>query len=143
MNALRALIAPLSKGGRFFARVAVSGAHSASLAMVARGAADVAAIDCVVHALFARHRPAALHGTRPLCRTASAPAPPFVTSAGAGDEAVARLRAALARTFDDPSLAAARDDLLLGGIEILPRAAYDRIKAFERLAARHDYPVLA
>ncbi|MGH6899946.1 MAG: phosphate/phosphite/phosphonate ABC transporter substrate-binding protein [Geminicoccaceae bacterium] len=143
MSALRALIAPLSRAGRFFAEVRVSGAHSASLAMVARGEADVAAIDCVVHALLARHRPAALHGTRPLAETASAPAPPFVTHARARDDVVARLRSALTRTFDDPALAAARADLLLAGIEILPLAAYDRITAFERLAARDGYPVLA
>ena len=63
-NALRALIAPLARDGRFFGRVEVSGSHAASLAMVAEGAADVAAIDCVSHALLARHRPAALAGTR-------------------------------------------------------------------------------
>jgi ABC-type phosphate/phosphonate transport system substrate-binding protein len=143
MSALRALIAPQSRGGRFFAEVRVSGAHSVSLAMVARGEADVAAIDCVVHALLARHRPAALHGTRPLTETADAPAPPFVTQARAGDDMVRRLRAALTLTFDDPALAAARADLLLAGIEVLPLAAYDRIRAFERYATRRGYPVLA
>lgn len=143
MSALRALIAPLGAGGRFFARIAVSGAHRASLAMVARGAADVAAIDCVVHALFARHRPAALAGTRPLGHTPQAPAPPFVTGTGVGDASIARLRTALLRAFDDPALEAARADLLLAGIEVLPLAAYARIKAFERFAARRGYPVLA
>jgi ABC-type phosphate/phosphonate transport system substrate-binding protein len=143
MSALRALIAPLNHGGRFFARIEVSGSHRASLAMVAHGEADVAAIDCVVHALLVRHRPAAVAGTRPLGQTPQAPAPPFVTWSGADDATVARLRAALFRTFDDPVLEAARADLLLAGIEILPRAAYDRIEAFERFAARRGYPVLA
>jgi ABC-type phosphate/phosphonate transport system substrate-binding protein len=143
MNALRALVAPLSRHGRFFDRVEVSGAHIASLAMVARGEADVAAIDCVVHGLLARHRPAALLGTRILCHTAPAPAPPFVTSARTRDDLLARLRAALIRTFDDPALEAARADLLLAKIEVLPPSAYDRIKAFERLAARYGYSALA
>jgi ABC-type phosphate/phosphonate transport system substrate-binding protein len=143
MNALRALIAPLCRDGCFFAKVRVSGAHSASIKMVARGAADVAAIDCVVHALLGRHRPAALAGTRALARTPGAVAPPFVTRAGAGDEEVERLRAALAQAFQDPTLAAAREDLLLAGIEIVPISAYVRIKAFERYAARRGYPVLA
>jgi ABC-type phosphate/phosphonate transport system substrate-binding protein len=143
MSALRALIAPLARQGCFFAEIRVSGAHSASLAMVARGEADVAAIDCVVHALLARHRPAALHGTRPLTETAAAPAPPFVTRARGGADLVTRLRVALTGTFDDPALAAAREDLLLAGVEILPPAAYVRIKAFERYAARHDYAALA
>jgi ABC-type phosphate/phosphonate transport system substrate-binding protein len=142
MSALRALIAPHSRGGRFFAEVRVSGAHSESLAMVARGEADVAAIDCVVHALLARYRPAALHGTRPLAETADAPAPPFVTEAQAGDDLVGRLRAALSSIFENPALETARADLLLAGIEILAPRAYDRIKAFERYAARHGYPVL-
>jgi hypothetical protein len=143
MSALRALIAPLGAGGRFFARIEVSGAHLASLAMVARGAADVAAIDCVVHALLARHRPVALAGTRPLGHTPQAPAPPFVTGAAVGDAMITRLRAALLRAFDDAALEAARADLLLAGIEVLPLAAYARIKAFERFAARRGYPVLA
>jgi ABC-type phosphate/phosphonate transport system substrate-binding protein len=143
MNALRALIAPLSRDGRFFRTVRVSGAHSASLGMVARGEADVAAIDCVVHALLARHRPAALAATRALCHTASAVAPPLVTHTHSGDDLIERLRAALVQTFEDPALAAAREDLLLAGIEILPPSAYVRIKAFERYAARHGYSVLA
>ena len=143
MSALRALVAPLSRDGRFFARIEVSGSHRASLAMVARGGAEVAAIDCVVHALLVRHRPAAVAGTRPLGRTPQAPAPPFVTGAIAGDATVARLRTALCRAFDDPSLEAARTDLLLAGLEVLPLAAYGRIKGFERFAARRGYPVLA
>ena len=143
MSALRALIAPLGRDGRFFARVAVSGSHRASLAMVARGEAHVAAIDGVVHALLARHRPAAVAGTRPLGRTPQAPAPPFVTRAAADDACVARLRTALFRAFEDPSLEAARTDLLLAGLAVLPLAAYGRIKAFDRFAARRGYPILA
>jgi ABC-type phosphate/phosphonate transport system substrate-binding protein len=143
MNALLALAAPLSQDGRFFAVVKVSGAHTASVAMVARREADVAAIDCVTHALLARHRPAALAGTRSLCRTATAPAPPFVTRADAPDDLIERLRAGLHHAFADPALAAARGDLLLDGIELLPLAAYDRLKAFERLAARYGYSTLA
>jgi ABC-type phosphate/phosphonate transport system substrate-binding protein len=141
-NALRALIAPLARHGRFFDRVEVSGSHAASLAMVADGAADVAAIDCVSHALLARHRPAALGGTRVLCRSAAAPAPPFVTRAAAGEALIERLRAALCRACAEPALAALRQALLLDGVAILPPSAYRRIPAFARLAARHGYPAL-
>jgi ABC-type phosphate/phosphonate transport system substrate-binding protein len=142
MNALRALIAPLSRDGRLFSAVHVSGAHVASVAMVANGTADVAAIDAVTHALLARHRPAALAGTRVLCRTPRAPAPPYVTRADAGDDLVARLRAALGAALADPGLRAARTELLLDGIELLAPAAYRRITAFARLAHRHGYPAL-
>jgi ABC-type phosphate/phosphonate transport system substrate-binding protein len=141
-NALRALIAPLSRAGRFFAEVVESGSHAASLALVQERRADVAAIDCVSHALLARHRPAALAGTRVFCRTAGAPAPPFVTRKSAGAELVARLREALRCAFADPALARAREDLLLDGTELLPPAAYARIAAFARFAARHGYPAL-
>jgi len=128
--------------GRFFSAVEVSGAHSASLAMVASGAADVAAIDGVTHALLARHRPAALGGTRVLCRTARAPAPPFVTRAAAGVDLVLRLRAALRAALADPELSTARERLLLEGIAVLAPSAYLRIPAFARLAARQNYPAL-
>ena len=141
-NALRALIAPLARHGRFFGRVEVSGSHAASLAMVAKGAADVAAIDCVSHALLARHRPAALAGTRVLYRSAAAPALPFVTRAGASAGLIARLQAALRRACAEPALATARAALLLDGVAILPPSAYLRIRAFARLAARHGYPAL-
>jgi ABC-type phosphate/phosphonate transport system substrate-binding protein len=142
MNALRALIAPLSHEGRFFSAVKVSGAHDKSLAMVARGEAEVAAIDCVTHALLARHRPAALAGTRVLCHTASAPAPPYVTRADADDDLMLRLRAALGAALVDPTLRAAREELLLDDVETLRPSAYRRIPAFARLAAGHGYATL-
>src|SRR5215475_14223755 len=65
-SALRAAVAPHARNGRFFSSVVVSGSHVASLQLVAAGATDVAAIDCVTHALVARYRPAALEGTRVL-----------------------------------------------------------------------------
>ena len=105
-------------------------------------AADVAAIDCVTHALLARHRPAALAGTRVLCRTAAAPAPPYVTRADAGDDLVARLQAALRAACDDSRARGRARGLLLDGIEVLAASAYRRIPAFGRLAARHGYPML-
>ena len=77
-NALRALVAPLSRRGRFFSRIVTSGSHPASVATVVRGEADVAAIDCVTYACLDRYRPSRLEGTRRLCYTARAPGIPFV-----------------------------------------------------------------
>jgi ABC-type phosphate/phosphonate transport system substrate-binding protein len=142
-NALRALVAPLAEGGRFFGRVAVSGSHRASIGLVASGQADVAAIDCVTHALLNRHRPAALAGTRVLCRTAAAPNLPYVTRVDADDDLLARLRGGLQRAMADPTLTTVRDSLMLAGVAVLPLSAYDRIAAMEAAAIAAGYGELA
>ncbi len=138
-NALRALVAGFSERGRFFGRVDVSGGHAASIALVASGQADVAAVDCVTHALIARDRPAALAGTRVLCRTASAPGLPYVTRGQADPDLLRRLRAGLERAVADPALTAARDTLLLTGMAVLPLSDYDRITDMENAAIAAGY----
>jgi ABC-type phosphate/phosphonate transport system substrate-binding protein len=138
-NALRALVATAAKASRFFGSVAITGGHKASLALIASGQADVAAIDCVTHRLLARHMPQALAGTRVLCRTASAPGLPYVTRAGADADLLMRLRVGLERAFADPELAAARDALILENVAILPLSAYDRIREMEDAAAAAGY----
>jgi len=143
MNLLRALAAPLAREGRFFGEVLVTGAHLASLAAVADGRADVAAVDCVTHALAARHRPGLLAGTRVLAETAATPALPLVTRRDAPPGELAALRGALAEVAADPALAAARAELLLEGFEVLPEGAYGRVATLEREAAEAGYPRLA
>ena len=138
-NALRALVAPLSRDGRFFRAVKVSGGHTASLAMLDAGAADVMAMDCVVHALLARHRPQALAATRILCRTDAAPAPPFVTALAADATIAARTRDALADAVADRDASAPLADLLLRGIAFRPATDYARILAFEAAALARGY----
>jgi ABC-type phosphate/phosphonate transport system substrate-binding protein len=142
-SALRALVAPLAAGGRFFGTVAVSGGHRASIGLVATGQADVAAIDCVTHELLNRHRPAVLAGTRVLCRTAAATGLPYVTRRGADADLLARLRSGLQRALADPALTTVRDSLLLTGIAVVPLSAYDRIAAMETAAIAAGYPKLA
>ena len=135
-TALRHAIAPLAEGqGRFFRVVEVSGSHADSLARVRSGRADCTSVDCVTYALLARHRPAALTGLRVLVESAPAPGLPYVTAAGADDDLLARLRGGLRQALGDPALAAARDALLIEGIEVLPRRAYARIEAMEAEAA--------
>ncbi len=141
-NCLRRAVAPLAHGRPFFAEVIETGAHAASMAAVASGSADVATIDCVSHALWARERPERLAGTRILGRTEDAPALPYVTRASADLETLAALRAALMQVAGDPALAGARDALLLSGFTRLAEGAYEEILEMERLACRLDYPVL-
>ena len=138
-NALRPLVAPLAPDGRFFGRVVVTGAHLQSLALLSSGKADVMAMDCVLHALLARHRPASLLPTRILCASEPAPAPPFITSAATPPDLVLALRAALIEALADPATQAARAEMLLRGAELLPVSAYDRILDFEAAALRRGY----
>ncbi len=138
-NALRALVAPLGRDGRFFAAVKVSGAHMASLAMLHSGEADVMAIDCVLHALLTRHRPQALAGTRILCQSDPAPAPPFVTALSTGKDRIAKMRSALAEAFADADAAAPLATLLLRGIAFRPATDYARIVACEAAALAYGY----
>jgi ABC-type phosphate/phosphonate transport system substrate-binding protein len=138
MNLLRSVVAPLAEGGRFFAGVAVTGAHRASLAAVAAGTADVTAVDCVTFGLLARHVPAALAGLRVLARTPASPSLPFITRADTPAMELTLLRTALAAALGHP---AART-LGLAGFEILPLAAYDPLLALAQAAARRGYPHL-
>ncbi|OWJ64048.1 hypothetical protein BWR60_26680 [Inquilinus limosus] len=112
---------------RFFRAALVTGAHVDSLAAVAAGDADIAAIDCVTYALLQRYRPAATAGLRAIGRTATAPGLPLVTRRDASDETVEALRAALRGVLADPALAEARAALLIEGIELLGEADYDAI----------------
>lgn len=142
-SALRHAVAPLTRGGRFFSRVIETGSHLGSAAAVKEGRADLAALDCVTYALLDRYRPEAVAGLRILGRTASAPALPYVTRRDADGESVARLRDGLAEAAADPTLAAARETLLLRGVEVLPPKAYDRVLELEAEALNHGYPRLA
>lgn len=138
-NSLRATFAPLAHGGRFFCSVTVSGGHALSLALVASGQADVAAIDCITYALLARCRPRLLEDTRIIAQTVAAPVGPYVTRRSAPDDLIARLRSGLAQAMHDPDVAAARADLLIDGIEILPVEDYARIAQIEVEAMRLGY----
>ncbi len=108
MNLLRAAVAPLASSGPFFGSVTVTGGHLASLAAVATGEADAAAIDCVAYGLVARHRPDLVAGTRILASTPGSAGLPLVTAAATSPALVATLRTALRRMLTDPATEAAR-----------------------------------
>jgi ABC-type phosphate/phosphonate transport system substrate-binding protein len=91
----------------------LTGSHRASLAAVADGRADVAAIDCVTFALLARAAPELVGAVRILAESAPAPALPYVTAAGR--DVRRRLLAALVRVAADPMLVEVRSALLLDG----------------------------
>ncbi len=142
-NVLRHAVAPLARGGRFFSEVVETGGHGASAAAVLEDRADIAALDAVSFALFAKYRPDSVAGLRVIGRSATAPNLPFITRGAASDEEVERLRLALAETFADRALAEARDALLLTGVTVLPEESYEAILGMEAAAAAQGYPSVA
>lgn len=142
MNTLRQLVAPKHIDGHFFNSIMISGAHVESLGMLRRREADVAAIDCVTHALLALHQPEALAGTRVLGLTYHSPAPPYVTRSNFSDNLIERFRTALFRAFGDPALTSARQALFIKEIEWVDIDSYRKISEIEDSAARLGYPIL-
>src|SRR5262249_11221081 len=95
MNLLRAVIAPLARGGPFFGSVIMTGGHVASVGAVAGGAADLAAVDCITFAHLQRWRPELTRRVRVLAETPATPNLPFITASGTDEATLARLRRAL------------------------------------------------
>ena len=126
--ALRAAVAAADPApGPAFAAVLWTGGHRASLHAVAEGRADVAAIDCVSHALLAAHAPEALAQTRVLAASPAAPGLPLIAGRRVDAAMRARVRDALRTAVADPELAAVRRTLLIADLAVLPAGAYDRI----------------
>lgn len=125
VNALRSMVAPLHREGRFFGHVERTGSHKASLQRLQSGAADLACIDCVTYELVNRHRPELIAGLRILGSTPPAPAPPFVTAVEAPADLVIALKDAIADVLADPANEEVCDALLLEGVEHLDIEAYD------------------
>jgi ABC-type phosphate/phosphonate transport system substrate-binding protein len=143
MNLPRLAIALIAGGGGFFSEVIETGSHAASVAALAAGDADTAAIDCVSYALLLRHRSEIVAQTQILARTASSPALPFVTARSNDETTVVRLRDAVAGALSDPSLAAIRKALFLGGMVPADAADYSIVLDYEARARQLGYPELA
>ena len=142
MNLLRAAVAGLGVNGPFFATVRVVGAHAASVAEIAAGRADIAAIDCVTHAYLARFDPDAVARTRILAESQPSPALPIITGSQTPDAVVHALADALLAVGDAAELAETRDTLGLAGFVPASRATYDAIRDLERFAIERGYPRL-
>jgi ABC-type phosphate/phosphonate transport system substrate-binding protein len=143
MNLARLAFAPFATDGRFLGEIIETGGHAASLASLAGGETDVAAIDCVSYALLCRHRPALAGATRILARTAQSPTLPFVTASSQPPGTTWALRGALAAVLVDPALAASREALLLTGMAPADLADYGILLDYRDRAANLGYPLLA
>ena len=90
----------LDRDGPFFGRLEISGAHRASALMVARGQADIAAIDAVSWALFAECEPEAHAGLHVIGWTRNMPALPFITAAANAPQKLALTDALLTAALE-------------------------------------------
>lgn len=143
MNLFRAVLAPIARGRSMFSEVVVTGSHAASLAAVAEGAADIAAIDCVSFGLLKQSQPELFEGVAVIARTQSTPGLPFVINAELGKSLAAAVRVALFAALNDSALADARAALGLQGAAILSESEYDKIAEVERSAVALGYSELA
>ena len=141
MNLFRHRLAPLQQGGRFFASVAVSGAHQQSLRYVREGWADLACIDSVTFDCLARYAPAEVAGLRLVARTATSPTLPYITALDTGGVGAEQIRRAMNQALQQlPQVSA-----VLGVQEVLPvsEADYQPVLDLQRVATDCGYEVLA
>jgi ABC-type phosphate/phosphonate transport system substrate-binding protein len=142
MNLLRAALAPVAAGRLFFEAVVLTGSHRRSVAAIASGEADVAAVDCVSWAYLQRLYPSEVAGLRILSWTPASPSLPFITSRNTDPVAIDALRATLGNVFADNALAHVRDQLLLEGVDLEADGGFTEVLSLEREAGELGYPVL-
>ncbi|QDG75790.1 phosphate/phosphite/phosphonate ABC transporter substrate-binding protein [Labrenzia sp. PHM005] len=143
MNTFRHALASLAEGVPFFGSVTESGGHLASMAAVAEGRADVAAIDAVCWALAGREKPQLVSGVRALTQTAQAPGLPYITSVRFSPVERQKIAEAISSVFAKTETAKSRERLCIRGFSKLVPEDYAVILEMEAQAAAAGYPVLA
>ena len=76
--------APFARGGRFFERAVHTGSHETSMRLVAKGLADIAAIDSVTWRMSRQFDPST-SGLKPIGTTEPTPGLPFIAATGKAD----------------------------------------------------------
>ncbi|UII70396.1 PhnD/SsuA/transferrin family substrate-binding protein [Pseudomonas sp. HN11] len=140
MNLLRERLAPLQRDGRFFANVAISGAHRESLRWLRDDRADLAAIDSVTYDYLARFAPQEVAGLRIVTRSAPSPTLPYIGPVGLSDEHVVQIRQAMNQALQDlPQVAET-----MGLQEVLPASEddYQVLLNYQQQAASAGYAML-
>jgi phosphonate transport system substrate-binding protein len=126
---LRAHLAALGETGEFCGPIVESGGHLRSLALVASGMADAAAIDSTVLDLELQQRPGLAEQIRVVASLGPHPIPPAVIGKHVPAGIAEQLRAALLRMHQDP---AGRTALAAGVVDrfvTIADADYDAIRA--------------
>jgi len=135
-NVVRAYLAEFAQHGEFFGESVESGAHTASLEMVLRGAADGTAIDSTVLEWYFAQNDERAARLRVIDTLGPSPMPPWVVSARVAEPLRDSLRAALLRMSRS---ARGRAVLQAGCMERFVEAVdgdYDPIRRMARAAER-------
>jgi len=111
--------------GAPFTEIIVSGGHANSIDLVRQGDADLAAIDCISHALIGDVEPERLAGTRVVDQSLPAPGLPYITRVGWDKGQAAAMVKAIEKAFEDPALEDARRALRLAAFRPVPLADYE------------------
>jgi ABC-type phosphate/phosphonate transport system substrate-binding protein len=142
-NALRAQVAQMARGGSFFASALQTGGHSASVAAVQLGHADLAAIDCVTYDALLRYTPDAAQGLRIVGTTEAYPGLPLVSALTTSAEELALLQHALRAVVASPAAARTLEALGIVGFETPDVGVYQRCVDMRQSAEALGYPALA
>lgn len=140
MNVLRYALKDLSPRQTFFRRVLNSGSHTESMRLVARGEADIAAIDAVSFHHVAAVEPALAGGVRAFSQSATTTGLPFIRPRES-QFGTSRILQALNEALSSLP-APARDTLRLTGFSPVGVSAYERTLQLEEEAILAGYPVL-
>lgn len=141
MNVFRHAAARYARNGRFFGAVRRTGSHLASLTALARGEADVAAIDCVTLAFVRDALPELAACVDVIDMTVGTPALPFVAARQVSCTQLQALRDALETARAADPVRAQR--LRLTGLALLDLQDYRSIPELEDEAVACGYPELA
>jgi hypothetical protein len=142
-NAFRALVAPLAADGRFFASALETGGHSASIAAVREGRADIAAIDCVTYAALARYTPQATDGLCIVATTEAYPGLPLVTAITTPKAEVLHMQNALRAVTASAKAMPTLQALGIASFEVPDPSVYQRCVEMRASAQALGYPLLA
>ena len=107
------------------------------------GSIDVGPLDAYWHMLIAKHRPDLTSEIRVLESTDVAPMPAFVAAQGLGEDAVERLRDALAKAARRPWFAPYAATLLLRGFSPATPSQFAATLAWDEEARAAGYPAPA
>ena len=142
MNVLRHAVARHNTGGRFFSGILASGGHLYSLQAVARGEADIAAIDCVSYQLIEDHWPELANQVQTIGYSVESFGLPFVLpNSKIGDMGTGRMIERLNQALDSAG-DAVRKRLHLSEFAAVDLSDYLGILDIENFAIAQGYPEL-